>query len=55
MSKNEPKDAPKVDVWGYEKKTGEGKIFQLANGEDLPPGYVDSPAKCDKSAEEKGG
>lgn len=32
-----------VPTWGY--KAGEAKIFNLQEGEDLPAGWVDSPAK----------
>lgn len=30
-------------TWGY--KAGEAQIFQLREGEDLPAGWADSPAK----------
>lgn len=33
-------------AWGYDKKTGEAKLFEDGK---LAKGYVDSPAKCDDS------
>lgn len=32
-----------VPTWGY--RAGEAEIFQLAEGESLPAGWEDSPAK----------
>jgi hypothetical protein len=32
-----------IPTWGY--KAGEAQIFQLAEGESLPAGWEDSPAK----------
>jgi len=35
-----------VPTWGYDAKTGDAKLFELAPGGKLPAGYVDSPDKA---------
>lgn len=35
-------------VWGYSKNGP--RMFDLAEGEDLPKGYLDSPAKLGKAS-----
>ena len=68
MKKNETADKPTEEAtedliseeswprWGYRKKDGEAKLFaDLKKGENLPDGYVDTPAKCDKTKDEKTG
>ena len=35
-----------VPTWGYDAKTGDAKLFELAPGAALPKGYVDSPDKA---------
>ena len=34
-----------IPTWLYDATTGEGAIFELAEGEKIPAGFVDSPAK----------
>lgn len=36
-------EKPRVPTWGYNDDGG--KIFDLAEGQKLPAGYVDTPAK----------
>lgn len=34
-----------MPTYGYDADTGEAKLFELKEGEKLPAGYVDNPAK----------
>lgn len=45
-----------IKTWGYRRKEDgevEGQIFDLAPGEALPQGFVDSPAKCADVADDE--
>lgn len=37
-----------IPRWGYRLVDGgvDAKLFELAKGESIPKGWVDSPAKC---------
>ena len=43
-AKTMTKEAKTIPTWGY-NKDGEGKIFDLKEGGDMPQGWADSPAK----------
>jgi hypothetical protein len=40
----------KTPTWGYRRTDGEGQIFWLADGETLPDGFENTPAKCGPNA-----
>lgn len=46
-----PKEKPMADpkkvvpTYGYDAETGEPQLFELKEGEKLPEGFVDNPAK----------
>jgi hypothetical protein len=43
-----PDPSAPVPTWGY--RGDEARIFELAPGESLPEGWVDSPAKAEPAA-----
>lgn len=47
------KEIKLMPTYGFDAETGEPRLFELKEGEDLPDGYVDNPAKSKAANPEK--